>query len=190
MRQLTAIALLALAFMTGCATTTVKTNWKDPAVTSISFKKVVVVVINSTPGQRRAQEDVIVEQIKSTTAVASYSLVPDDQLKDVNKARQTIAAAGFDGAMVVHLLGKKEVTTFNPGSSWNDPWNYGYGTQSYSYTDTYVNAEISLYSVTTGKLIWSGTSESINPSDERAFAKQVAAATAKELRKQGLLPPE
>jgi hypothetical protein len=45
-----------------------------------------------------------------------------------------------------------------------------------------------LYAVPSGKLVWAGASETMNPADARAFAKEVLKAAAKELRKQKMLP--
>jgi hypothetical protein len=55
-------------------------------------------------------------------------------------------------------------------------------------TDTFVRSEISLYEVPSGKLIWSGASETMNPENARAFATDVVKAAAAELRKQGMIP--
>jgi hypothetical protein len=57
----------------------------------------------------------------------------------------------------------------------------------YTVTDTLVRAEISLYRVPSGKLLWAAASETENPANARAFASDIVKAAADELRKQGLL---
>jgi hypothetical protein len=148
-------------------------------------------VLNSTPGERRAQEDELVGQIKKASAVPSYSLISDEELKDHQKAKQKISQGGFDGAVVLRLLDSQKETSYVPGSTnyWYDGWGYvpyQYN-PGYIVTDTIVRAELSLLTVPDGKLLWVGSSTTTNPENAREFALQVAKAAAAELRKQGLL---
>ena len=53
----------------GCETTTLSTTWKDPAVQTINFKRVIAVVLNSSPAERRAQEDTLAANIRKATVV-------------------------------------------------------------------------------------------------------------------------
>jgi hypothetical protein len=46
-----------------------------------------------------------------------------------------------------------------------------------------------VYSLRQNKLVWAGQSRTTNPRDVDAFVRKLAAATAKELQKQGLLQP-
>jgi hypothetical protein len=184
-----AVGLLLLA--AGCRSTNFATTWKDPAVDHLAFKDVVVVVLNSTPAERRAQEDVIVAQIKRTKATPSYQLLSDEELKDVPAAKQKIIDAGFDGAVVLRLVSKEQETTYVPAqtnwdSQWNAPNYYG-TTQGRVVTDTVVRAEVDLYSVPQGRLLWAGSSDTLNPTGAAEFAKEVAEAAAAELKKQGLI---
>lgn len=182
-------ALLCVA--EGCSTTTqLTTSWKEPSAGPLNFKKVVVVVLNSTPGQRRAQEDELVAQIKKTSAVASYTLVTDEELKDHEKVKTKIRQGGFDGAIVVRLLDSTKETTYVPGSRsyWHDGSSYALYQPDYTVTDTTIQAEVSLYTVPEGKLLWVGNSSTVNPATARDLAMQVAQAAAVELRNQGLIP--
>jgi hypothetical protein len=181
----------ALLVGSGCNSTALKTTWKDPSAGSLSFKNVVVVVLNSSPAERRAQEDTLAGWIKRARATPSYTLISDDELNDVPQAKQKIIAGGFDGAVVLRLVDSRQETTFVPGteSSWEDGWHATHYPQTPSYviTDTIVRAEVSLYAVPSGKLLWAGASETVNPSDARVFVTDVAKAAAEELKKQGLL---
>jgi hypothetical protein len=193
---------LTLSFASGCKTTTLSTTWRDPSVQTLAFQKVVAVVLNSSPAERRAQEDTLATNIKRATVVPSYLSISDELLKDAPKAKQQIVAGGFDGALVLKLVDTRSETTYVPPSvsTWNDGWSSGYGaynrydahpsydvTPGYTATDTFVRAEVSLYAVPSGKLLWSGASETMNPADARAFAKDVLKAAANELKKQGLI---
>jgi len=188
----------ALLLLAGCHSTTLSTTWKDPAAENLSFNKLVVLVLNSSPGERRAQEDTLVANIKRVNVQPSYPIIPDELLEDIPKAKQRIIDGGFDGAVVLRLVDTRQQTSYVPptaSSSWNDGWGGGYGASystyhvnpGYTVTDTFVRAEISLYAVPSGKLLWAGASETTNPANARAFATDVLKAAAEELRKQGML---
>ena len=188
-------AMAALLLATGgCNSTSLTTTWKDPSATSLNFSKVAVIVVNTSPAERRAQEDALAAEIKRAAAVPSYQLISDDQLKDVPAAKAKIIAEGFDGAVLVRMIDARQHQTYVPptysdwGTGWGPPPYPGSaGSPGYVMTDTIVRAEISLFSVPAGKLLWAGASETLNPADARAFATEVARAAAAELRKQGLL---
>jgi hypothetical protein len=185
-------AVLAL-LLVGCQTTELGTTWKSPEVTGpLSFKKVVVLVLNSTPAERRAQEDLLAGYIKRATAVPSYTIVPDEQLASRPFVKQKIVESGADGAVVLRLVESRNETTYVPGTtSYFDERTGAYAPYYRSpgqyVTDTIVRGEVSLYSVPEGKLLWSGSSTTSNPENARDFAMQVAKAAGEELRKQGLL---
>jgi hypothetical protein len=183
-------ALLMIA--AGCAPTTqLETSWKDPAAKPLAFTKVAVVVLNSSPAERRAEEEELVAQIKKATAVASYTFVSDEELTDSQKVKSKIIQGGFDGAVVLRLIDSKKQASYVPGSS--SYWYDGAGYTAYSYnpgyyvTDTIIRAEVSVYSVPDGKLLWAGSSTTVNPENARKLAMQVSQAAAAELRKVGLL---
>lgn len=192
------VAALLLICGTGCSTTTLSTTWRDPSVETLKFKRVVVVVLNSSPGERRAQEDTLAENINRTTVVPSYLSIPDELLPDRAKATQKIIDGGFDGAIVLRLVDRRYETVHVPPSvsTWHHGWgSYAYAgydayrvNPGYTTTDTFVRSEVSLYAVPSGKLVWSAASETMNPADARAFAREMLNAAAKELRRQRMLP--
>src|SRR5688572_28637233 len=115
--------VLALALIAGCAPTTeLSTTWKAPNVGELSFKKVVVVVLNSTPAERRAQEDQLASYIKRAQAVPSHQIVPDEQLASREQVKRKIIESGADGAVVLRLMDARKEATYVPGtvSYWND----------------------------------------------------------------------
>jgi hypothetical protein len=186
------VPLIALLIASaGCNSTKLNTSWKNPSASPIEFRKVVVVVLNSSPGERRAQEDVLVSQIKKATAVPSYTLVPDSDLANRDLVKQRIIDSGADGAAVVRLIETRREEAYIPGTS--SYWAAGAGYSPYVYSpgrtvsNTIVRAEVSLYSVPDGKLLWAGESSTANPENPKDFATQVARAAADELRKQGML---
>ncbi len=116
---------------------------------------------------------------------------------DSEVARATVDAGGFDGAVVMRVIGRDQQLTYQPGMSYPAHYGgfysyYGYGWPAvydpgYLRTDTIVTVETNVYSVADDKLLWSGVSETMNPNHVARAVDDVANAVARELRRQGLV---
>lgn len=186
--------LTAIVLLTGCqAATTVNTVWKTPEPPKEPFKTVLALVANASPPERRAGEDELVSCIKSAPATASYTLIPDEDLKDRDKVRAVIKQHGFDGVVVLRLVSSDTKTTYIPPSygPYTDP--FGYRGSDFTYrggyteSDTVVTVETSVYAARDEKLIWAGSSQTYNPDSIKDLVRQIARGAAEELRRQGLL---
>ena len=72
------------------------------------------------------------------------------------------------------------------GIGWNDPWTeFNPDTQ----TDLVVTIETFVFSLPQNKLVWTGTSQTVNPRDAEKFVHTLAAETTKELKRLGLIGP-
>jgi hypothetical protein len=92
------------------------------------------------------------------------------------------------------------VRRFQQGQGWygqpmyptlTNYWSYGWSTvyaSGYTWKDRVVTLETLIYSIENDELIWAGRSETENPKDIRKFVNELIDATAKEMRKSGLLP--
>ena len=183
--------------------TTMKNSWRDPSVTGpLDFKKVLVLMLNKDGTTRRTVEDKIAGRIttnRRVEAVPSYTLLMGSDLQDQDHAKQIVLDAGFDGAVVMRLVGVDKQTTYVPGSYpsyygsfWGPGGYYGYGWPAvydpgYLQTDTIVNIETLIYSLKDNKLVWTGTTETFNPSSLDHVIDGVASAVSMELTKQGLV---
>ena len=179
----------------GCSTAKVTNTWRDPNFQGpIQFKKTVALAIHPDNTVRRVAEDEMARQIGTDRAVAAYTLLSEEDRQDVNRVKAKLQAAGVDGVVTMQLLGKRNETTYVPGSP-----SYGFydyyggaryaGSPGYVVTDTIATVETRIYSVTEGKLIWSGTSETFNPSNIKENVGDIAKAVIEELRKEKLLVP-
>ena len=193
--MLAALGLL-MCLIGGCSSATVTNTWKDPSFQGpFNFKKIVVIVIHPDGTVRRVAEDEVVSQIGPERAVAAYKILSDDELQDMGKMKGKLEAMGIDGAVTMKLIGKQQETTYVPGSP-----SYGFydyyggaryaGSPGYVVTDTIATVETRIYSVTQGKLLWSCTSQTFNPSDIRSNVADIAKAVGEELRKEKLIAPK
>src|SRR4051794_8885475 len=164
----------------GCSSATITNTWRDPGFAGpIQFRKVVAIAIHPDSTVRRVAEDEMARQLPPGKGVAAYTILSEDERQDMNAMKAKLQAAGIDGAVTMQLLGKRAETTYVPGSP-----SYGFydyyggaryaGSPGYVVTDTIATIETRIYSVNEGKLIWSGTSETFNPSNIKENVADIA----------------
>jgi hypothetical protein len=132
--------------------------------------------------------------------IPAYNLIPPNETRDKEKAKTLFNAAGIAGVVVLRAVGtEKEITSSpgywssaNYGSFWGGGGYYGYGwgavyEPGYLRTDTIVTVETLVYDLKADKLVWAGLSQSTNPSKVETLIKELVAAAAAEMKKQGLI---
>ena len=163
-----------------------------------------MVFLTANQSMRRIGEDEMVSRIKRATAVASYTFLSKDKVQDIDYAKQQTQAMGFDLAIAMRLVGVDKRETFVSGSymrtPYFDPYRTYWGYSRYALplvyepgyieTNKYVRMEMNIYSVTLDKLLWSGRSETVDPSSVSKLVQDVTAEARKVLARQGLLPAE
>ena len=194
--------LLALMTAVGCQSgTTVSTVWKTSEPLPPPFTKVLTLVVNATPAERRAAEDELVRYLRPGQGLAGYSLISDEDLKNRDTVGRIIQANAIDGLIVLRLVSSDRQSVYYPPTvqphyGFSDYYNsygyYGHGaaatyTPGYTVTDTIIHTEISVYSVKDQKLLWSGAGNTTNPSSVTDLALQTAKSAAAELKKQGMI---
>ena len=194
---------LGLSLALGCSTTRMIESWKEPGLkaSDLSFQHVVAIAAVPKEAQQRIAEDAIVASATRTKVTAAYTLVTQQDRADVDRLRAVLQQHGIDGAITVRLIGIDERETYVPGTSVYPGGYYGGGYYGYygrvgapvydpGYTrsDTYVKVEISLYDVAKGKLLWTGVSETLNPTVVEGLIRSIVAAAGKQLADEGLLP--
>ena len=185
-------SILASTMFGACSMTRVKTTWTAPDVHSIHFRKIVAFVIAKDEAVRRSGEHEVCERVTSVPCAPAFAVVADADRGNVEKLAQQVDAAGFDGAVVLRYAGQRTQQTYVPtatplwgyyGNGWGMAYDPGYVRQ-----DELVDVETTIYSVPDRKLLWAGTTESMNPRDVRRTIDEIADAVAAELRKEGLIP--
>ena len=179
-------------------------TWKDPNATPLHFKKVLVIVIHPEEIIRRSAEDNLVRSITRTEAIAGHTILSQEDIKDVEKAKSKVKEQGIDGAVVMRLVKVDEQQHYVEGRVSNDPaygywgttygfWGY-YGSYypviyepGYSVSKEYLIIETNIYSVKDDKLIWSGLSRTPRLDSMRELMNDIGAAAAEQLKKEGLI---
>jgi hypothetical protein len=201
-----AVALFALS-LGACAgsggTTSITSTYRPPDAQPVSpgGLPIAAVFISQNPMSRQIGEDALVEELREIGAngVSSYSIVPDLDVTNRDRARKQLEEAGIETAVVMRVTDVKEEVVYTP-AYWNSGpysnfwgyWNYGWGSvyePGYLRTETNVQAETLLYSLTNNKLVWAGNSRTFDPKDVNAAVRNVAEEVVEKMVEQRVLRP-
>ena len=177
-------------------------TWKAPEAAGTSFagRKVAALIISDDQNLRVSGEEALVRELAGVgvpQGIASYRIVPREELRDAEKARKWYEKAGAEGVIAMRLVKADKRTTWSP-STWSAPyystlWGYyGYGwgavyDPGVTRTDMVAVVETLIFSVPQDKLLWAGVTESTNPKDAGRIIKDIVNATVKEMTKEGLI---
>jgi hypothetical protein len=199
-RVLSGAVAALVAAVTVNAAPTFTAVWKAPAANEVSLagKKVAALVISNDEPLRVAGEEALVRELTSRglQGVASYRIVPREELTAPDKAKGWFERSGVEGVVALRPVSAEKRTTYTP-DTWSGPyygtlWGYyGYGWSSVYIPgsvreDRVVVVETTIYSVPRNALLWAATSETKNPKDLGRFVQDLASACVKELHKAGL----
>lgn len=204
--------LFATALVAGCASTEIVSQWRDPQYRDGPLKKVVVFIAAKDEGVRRAAEDRAVAALSGgTKGVASYTLFPDQKVLD-KKNEQMIKGVlekqGIDGAIVTRLEAVDKDSVYVPPHTYTGPaavpavaavpygsfygyygyaYSYGYSTPGYTYQETKYRIETLVYRLPQGNIVWTATTESVNPDSRQQVTEELLRIVGQELAKDGII---
>jgi hypothetical protein len=201
------LACFATCALAACAATTFTDTWKAPEQAPLDPRgqRVAAVFISNDEGMRRLAEDVLVRKLDEhgATGVASYSLIASEELGNMEKVKERLAAAGVDGIVTLHVIDENKKVTIayeyrDPALQpyywrFTDYWGYGWGSP-YAPTEvtttTILRIETLVYSLKRDALLWAGTSRTSERARVSRLVEEVADAAAREMTQQGLLVAE
>jgi len=200
----TAGAFLLTVTLATAASTQFVSIWRNPKAGPIDATavKMATFVLSSDDTMRWGPEETLAAELRrrGMDAVAGYTVLPGELAKDKEKAKEFLKKAGITGAVMLRIVGyEKETrqqtvttTTYTQAyySTFWGYWNYGWATVyeiGSRKSPRRVAIETLIYSIEQDELIWAGESETTDPKDVRAFAKQLVDAIGKEMRKAGLV---
>lgn len=182
-------AVLVTLFFACTPTTQLEKSWVDPSLTPGSFQpfnKVLVVASMADESSKRIAEDKIVAQLKSGTGVQAYTyLLPsdtNDKALDIKLKKD-----GFDGIILMRLKSVDKSVSYVEGTGYGGWYGYRYSSPGYYSEDKTYIVETNIYSLETNKLLWTGTTSSLNPGKLNQMLDAIIAVDKAELVKQGLI---
>jgi hypothetical protein len=200
-RTLPLLVVLALA---SSATLAAKTKFssvmRSPDAAKVSFagKKIAALVIDKDDSLRVSGEEKLVNELnaRGMRGVASYRIMPKEELRNTANARGWYEKSGVEGVVVLRVITDEQFKTITP-STWTtayyqDYWGY-YGqswgavfTPGSERTDRFLSLETLIYNLPDGHLLWAGVSLTENPKSGTQLVAEVAKEAVKEMNKQGL----
>lgn len=183
-----AILTAAMGLLTACSNSTqMVASWKAPGAPVYAFNRTLAVFMTKEPGMRRLVEDKLAARIPG--GVASYKLIPDAELGNIDAVRDRVASGGFDGAVVMRLIGVSTQVT-ETGRDFYGYWGY-WGTAYdplYYTTSTYYSVETTAYSIKdNNKLVWMARSQTVDPKNANKLAEYSVNFAVNNMRKDGII---
>jgi len=192
--------LLVTLTLTACQTTSLQSAWFDPNFTGGPMHRIAIVAVGVNFANRRVTEDIFAQRLRGlgVDGAAGWTVIPDEARDSQAPFTEAVTKSGAQGLLMVRLLGvdtRTQVTTTmvaTTGPMWGGPaWGGGWGTTMVpvSQVSQYNLAmvETTLYEVATGRVVWSGNTQTLNPSDFQRDAAGFADVIIGQLRARGLI---
>ena len=204
-RTMLIVAVLAgLAFVNGKSTKFVFT-WTNPSYSGAHFHNILVLGINGKVENRAEFEDQLAAAITrpGIQAIPSYSLLPRPESTpiDMNQLRDVIGGQNIDAIVASRLIKVEKKVTYVPGQVYT-PYPY-YGTfygyygaiypvvysPDYLRIDKTAQIETNFYSAAKpdGVLLWTGTSDTVNPHSPLKAIDAIAKLIVQQLEKEKII---
>ena len=164
---------------------------REPGTERFNFQRVAAIAIARDPALRRQAEDEMARQL-GAKGVASHTILSDEDMKDVDAVRAKLQSNNFDGAVTMELLSLDE-ERIDPRGAIPDPYqafgaSHTRGRDIASDWEEVARVETQIFSVATGKLLWSAATRTFKPGQNpKDTVAAVARVIAKELRSEGLV---
>jgi len=192
---------LVITALIACSPSTqIVKSWHEPGATILPSPdhKLLVIGMVKDESSRRIIEDNLVKRIKATS-VPSYTLLATEIIKadKQDAVSAQISQGGFTHVVMIRLADVEKETSYVPGTTtgfyggWGRYYGYGagfYGTPGYYTTDKNYFVETAVYSVNPDKLLWTGTTKTVNPSKIEKTINEIADAVTLQMQKDGFLP--
>lgn len=194
--------LTAFLLAAGCTQTRFFAEWMDEKYQGHRLESVLVVGISDQLSNRKMFEREFVEAFddRDVKAAASVDVIPVGQKLTKDEIKQKAIEKGYKAVMVTHLLSVDQEEMYHPeiGGWIPGQYYYSFGTYyrhvdtyvhypGYYTTHTFVRLESNLYDTATERLIWSVSSETIDPDTVKEVIDSLSDAVMDNLRKHGLI---
>lgn len=191
---------VAAAFaLGGCASTTIRDAWSDPAFRGGPFRNVLVLGVSGDLAERRIFEDVMTARLRATgvNAMPAYRYLPDSAKVDEPTLDRAVRTSGADALVMSRIRSidrKTSVSTVmvpSPlgygGFGWYGLYSGWYPVQEVRQYDIAV-VETSVFDAQSKRVVWAGVTETFQPTSIAHDAPGFADVIVKAMRARGLLP--
>jgi hypothetical protein len=197
--------LLAASATANCNSAKLVASVKNPTYSGHHFKKVLVIGMSDDPAIRSDFEDAMAAKLTrdGVEAVPGHSILlrPDSANMDLDYLKAQIREHHIEAVLLTRMVRVETNVTYFPGHTYTVPYGYYnsfYGYYPVAYRQVYspdylredkkVRVETNLYATTTpeGELVWTGLSDTFNPSSAKKTINNIVKVVIKDLEKEGI----
>jgi hypothetical protein len=199
MKYLLLAVFIAAATVSCSPSTQIVKSWQEPGATiqKSAADKTLVAAPVKDESSRRVIEDELVKRIGSN-AVASYTVITGDMLKDSSgeKFDDKLRKDLYKYVLLMRLADVEKETSYTPGTTTGFYGGYGryygygagmYSSPGYYTTDKNYFVETTVYSIEPNKLLWTGTTKTVNPTKIDKTINEIADVVSDKMLKDGFL---
>lgn len=207
--------LLSCIMLTGCASVTLKDSWRDSAAPAKQYRKLLIVGVTEKTNMREVFEAVFAGEIRKqgVTAIPSYTITGVTEKLSRAAVEDAVRKSGADGVITARLVSMKNDTQVHTGfvmtdrgytnTSFLDPTPYpmdlyGFCGSTVSYAtfehqavnvtmSTVASIETNLFDSGTGRMVWTGHSNAVDPKGIITASDKLAEVIIKAMSQAGLL---
>lgn len=202
------LAVIVSIMLSSCANTKFTKQWIDEDFNEQPYDDILVLVVADKMGNRQDAENYIVQKLgeAGVDAMQSYDILPKTEAIDREAVGKAIEGLQLDAVIVMFATGVTEDEYFIPSRRFGVYSGYGYGDAHYGsfynyyphavnyvyipgYDNTHfvVALETSLFDLKTGKLVWSGQSNTFAPDSVDDVIHNITMLTINELEKKKII---
>ena len=199
------VLTLTAATLADGKSTKLVTSWKNPEYSGPAFHRILVLGLSAKPGVRADFEDALSKLVTrdGVEAVPGNTILlrPEGSKLDINYLKSQVKEFRIDAVIVSRLVKVDKSITYVPGQPYMPYPYYGsfygyYGavypvvySPDYLREDTTVRVETNVYAVTSGEgqLVWTGVSDTFNPSSADKVIDALSKLIVKELQKEAII---
>jgi hypothetical protein len=198
------LQVLIVVCICSCNSTKISTSWKanNKQVNIDKLGRVLVVALFKNEESSHYAEDQMVKFLRGK-GIVSYQFLHDNTYKNSEQnIKQKTSEGGFDGAITMRLIDVVKEPIYNPNQESSVPlyyqnfsgyyyrsWGYYTTPNYYSMSKTYV-IETNVYSLKQNKIIWSGTTTTVDPNGVDKMTKEIAKVVYKRMLSEGFISEE
>jgi hypothetical protein len=164
--------------------------WTAPQAQVRPLQKVVTVFISDDVTLRHNGEDQLTRDLtaRGVAATPAYAILGDAKIADVQAVKARLRARGFDGVVTMRVIDHDTQVESAP-ATFDGDWGYWSGAGPH-YGDVYVatvyRLETAMYSLETGRLIWSARTRTVDPDTAGQLLRETTKVIASEVTQRGL----
>ena len=199
MKQLVLSGIIAILLISCGPSTKIEKSWVEPGA-SVDLKgnmKTLIIGLVRDETSRRVVEDQIAKRLNGK-GVPSYTVLSSEMLKDTTGAilSAKITEGNYTHLILMRLADIEKETSYVPGTTTGYYGGYGryygYGAGMYSSPGYYTEdknyfVETTVYSINPDKLLWTGTTKTVNPDKMEKTVNEIADAVSDKMKKDGFL---